>query len=419
MTRYKILVVNMSIVIFSVATLGLFLEIGLAILGINTKSHIRFVLDKGTTHVPHAYYRHTKEGFSEGYFNSHGFRDYERTHEKPENSFRILVFGDSYVEGLQVSLDKTFPALLEKKLNEHSASMRFEVLNLGQSGFGTADAYMRYLNFGVEYSPDLVILAFLTGNDFMNNSKILNKEALAFYFTVNESGSLVLDRSLYDKYTRSLTLPKRLFQSIKRNSYLASLISERLFLWKRQLRESRFRRRFTDDMQRGEKGELSEFSNLNIYVSDPSLRWKEAFDITERLILKFRNSVEERGAKFLLVALSNTEQVHPAVQQEINETHALTFDFELPDRFLEGVARRKEINFLKLLPVFQEYHRKTGIFLHGFNSSRRGHWNEYGHRLGADQIFEFLMKERLVPFDSIVPDLAWRENTDLNKEVFI
>ena len=146
---------------------------------------------------------------------------------------------------------------------------------------------------------------------------------------------------------------------------------------------------------------------------------QKAFDITERLILKFRDSTEKRGAKFLLVTLSNAEQVHLAVQQEINETYSLTFDFELPDRFLEGVARRNEINFLKLLPVFQEYHRKTGIFLHGFNSGRRGHWNEYGHRLGADKIFEFLKKERLVPFDSIVPGFAGRENRNLNKEVFI
>src|SRR5262249_24782497 len=139
---------------------------------INTKSNSRFIPGLGSTFIPHAYYRHTKEGFSEGYFNSHGLRDYERTYAKPRDTFRILVLGDSCVEALQVALENTFPALLEKRLNENSASRRFEVLNLGQSGFGTADEYMRYLNFGVNYTPDLVLLAFLTGNDFRNNSKI-------------------------------------------------------------------------------------------------------------------------------------------------------------------------------------------------------------------------------------------------------
>ncbi|MCA9423148.1 MAG: hypothetical protein KC592_19165, partial [Nitrospira sp.] len=70
----------------------------------------------------------------------------------------------SYVEALQVSLEDSFPALLEKKLNAGSSTKKVEVIALGQSGFGTADAYMRYVNFGVKYSPDLVILAFLTGN---------------------------------------------------------------------------------------------------------------------------------------------------------------------------------------------------------------------------------------------------------------
>ena len=125
---------------FSGVIVFLFLmEAVLAIAHINTKSNVRFIPGMGSTYIPHAYYRHTKEGFSEGYFNAHGFRDYERSYTKPKGTFRILVLGDSYVEALQVALENSFPALLEKKLNENSTSTKFEVLNLGQSGFGTAD----------------------------------------------------------------------------------------------------------------------------------------------------------------------------------------------------------------------------------------------------------------------------------------
>ena len=156
------LLLLLSIVITIIA-----LEAWLAVTQINAKSYDRSVPGKGSTYMPGAYYRHTKEGFSEGYINSHGFRDYERSYEKPKDTFRILVLGDSYVEALQVALQDSFTAILEKTLNENSTSTKFEVLNLGQSGFGTADEYMRYLNFGVQYSPDLVLLAFLTGNDFL------------------------------------------------------------------------------------------------------------------------------------------------------------------------------------------------------------------------------------------------------------
>jgi len=180
-----------------VISFGLFLSILEAVLTIahvNTKSIDRFIPGLGSTYLPHAYYRHTKEGFSEGYINSHGFRDYERSYAKPGGTFRILVLGDSYVEALQVALENSFPALLEKKLNENSTSVKFEVLNLGQSGFGTADEYMRYLNFGVRYHPDLVVLAFLTGNDFRNNSKILNRQEVGFYFFLDKNGNLIFSR---------------------------------------------------------------------------------------------------------------------------------------------------------------------------------------------------------------------------------
>lgn len=386
--------VNIGVFVCAMVIFSVILEIVLAVWGINTKSNIRFIDGKGITYVPHAYYRHTKEGFSEGYFNAHGFRDYGRTYEKPADTFRILVLGDSYTEALQVPLKKSFSALLEKKLNENSDSRKFEVLNLGQSGFGTADAYMRYVNFGVHYSPDVVILAFYTGNDFRNNSKILNHKSLAFYFGFDENKNLVLDRSLFAEYQKGMTLPKRIFQALKRKSYLASLLSERIFLLKQQFRRS-------DSLgshKEAAKGTLGEFSDLNIYLTQLTLRWREAFDVTGGLIQMFRDFVSRHGAKFVLVTLSNPEQVHFEVQQEVIKLNHVSFDFEQPDKFLERLAKRNGINFLKLMPVLNDYHLKTGRYLHGFGSTRgRGHWNENGHQIAAENIFKFLHEQYLIP----------------------
>jgi hypothetical protein len=376
------------------------LETWLAIAQINAKSYERFIPGMGTTYLPGAYYRHTKEGFSEGYINHQGFRDYERTYNKPAHSFRILVLGDSYVEALQVALQDSFPALLEKSLNQVSTSIKFEVLNLGQSGFGTADEYMRYLNFGVKYSPDLVLLAFLTGNDIQDNSKFLSRDNLAFYFTFDGGGNLKLDRSLFDQYERNLTLAKRAFQYIKQKPYLASLISERLYLLKLEFDSRHFHSNPGWYQQSGHRQRLDEFSPLNIYLPVPSEPWKEAFDITTNLIRKFRDSVEVNGSRFLLVTLSNAEQVHPEVQQQLKDNYGVTFDFEQPDRIIERFARKEHITHLMLMPAFRDYHLRTGKYLHGFGGSKGGHWNENGHRLAAEKIFEFLKEKHLVPLDS-------------------
>src|SRR5262245_10317428 len=136
MSRTRTFITKLLLSFWSIVITLLILEAILAVAQINTKSNTRYIPQKGTTHIPNAYYRHTVEGFSEGYFNSHGFRDYERTCEKPPNTFRILVLGDSYTEALQVALQDSFAGRLEKKLNENSTSTRFEVLNMGQSGFG-------------------------------------------------------------------------------------------------------------------------------------------------------------------------------------------------------------------------------------------------------------------------------------------
>jgi hypothetical protein len=381
------------------------MEAALSITKVNIPSTLRFVPNKGVTYEPHAYYRHTKEGFSEGYFNSHGFRDYERTYEKPPGVLRILVLGDSYIEALQVQLDESFPALLEKTLNAHASTTRFEVLALGQSGFGTADEYLRYLNFGIMYDPDLVILALFTGNDFRNNSKFLNRESVGFYYAFDHNHNLVLNRSLVDAYENSLTYPKRLFEKLKAKSHLLSLISERVYLFRRQLLETRLAEAYGDkESVRDDKEKALElFSDVNIYRRDLAPSWKEAVEITKGIILKFKRSVEEHGGQFLLLGLSNAEQVHSEVGKDWQNQYKIDFDYDKPDRILEEFAGEHGVLFLKLMPAFRDYHLRTGQYLHGFGLSHAGHWNQAGHRLAAEVTFQFLKDQRMVPLQSKTP----------------
>src|SRR3989338_5125678 len=61
--------------------------------------------------------------------NSFGFRGKEFTREKRRGVYRIIAIGDSCTFGVGVSDDEhTYPALLEKKLNETIRSRRFEVI---------------------------------------------------------------------------------------------------------------------------------------------------------------------------------------------------------------------------------------------------------------------------------------------------
>ena len=80
-----------ALLLVSLAICAIALELGLAFAKVNTRSFTRFIPGKGTTRIPNAYYRWTEEGGSEGYINSHGFRDLERTYEKPPGVFRTIA----------------------------------------------------------------------------------------------------------------------------------------------------------------------------------------------------------------------------------------------------------------------------------------------------------------------------------------
>lgn len=106
-------------------------------------------------------------------------RDYAT--EKPPGVFRIVTLGDSFTYGLFVNTEDNWTELLESRLNSECAKGKFEVINLGVSGYDTEYSMHRFSIRGEKYHPDLVIWLF-QNNDFEELSEfMLEKEK--FYIT--------------------------------------------------------------------------------------------------------------------------------------------------------------------------------------------------------------------------------------------
>lgn len=89
--------------------------------------------------------------------NSLGFRGEERSAEKPDDVFRIIALGSYHTFGLGVNDDETYPAQLERMLNQGTAK-NVEVWNGGKLAGTAIIALAQMQNEILAYDPDLVIL---------------------------------------------------------------------------------------------------------------------------------------------------------------------------------------------------------------------------------------------------------------------
>lgn len=351
-------------------------EIVLRLAGIASPSAYQPDLILGSRLKPNYAGWNTKEGTVFYRTNRAGFRDREHAEAKPANTIRIAVLGDSYCEAVQVELRDTFWAVCEQKLNgcERLAGRQIEVLNTGVSGYGTAQELLTLRHHLWQYDPDIILLAFLTGNDIRNNSKELESDSLKPFFTL-EGDALVLD----DSFTRQ---PFFTSQWIRGKDQLIN--SSRLLTLLYQIRH---RAELVEPATAGASFEpgLDGF----IYSEPKTQAERAAWRITERLIEQMHAEVEGYGAKLVVVTLTNGVQVYPdtSVREEVAASLGVA-DLSYPDRRIAAVADRLGCRSITLLDRMASYAQEHGVYLHGFENAKlgRGHWNETGHRVAGEII---------------------------------
>ena len=368
----------------------------------------------GWWHRPYAEGLFNVEGCAHVKINSKGLRDYKYDYEKKKGVFRIAVLGDSFTEALQAPLIKTFPKILETKLNQSLTAAgndkpSFEVLNFGCMGYGTAQEYLLLQHEVKKYRPDLVILAFCLDNDVEDNNPALSIP-LVFkrpYYVLQPDGQLKLDDAFKSYQSGISKCWFRLRISLLENSYFATFLYHKIYAvkWKRWLR--------------GLEQQSPQLSNAyfsNIFVPHYSPLWQEAWETTKALIYQIKQECETMGDRFLLVSISHSLQVlqldETRWSQMLQENPEMSqLDLEKPERFFTAFCQEKGINYFPLAPAFREYYKKTGRHLHGFhkgedtgdgivkteNYGRMGHWNLEAHRLAAELIYQKLMDDKLIP----------------------
>ena len=334
-----------------------------------------------------------KEGESYVKINSNGLRDREHQKPKPSGTFRIAVLGDSYAEAMQVPMEDTFWKVLELELQTCQAfqGRQIEVINFGVAGYGTAQELLTLRHRGWDYSPDLVLLAFLSGNDLRNNVRALEQDPMRPYF-VYKDDTLVLDASFQE------TLDWRFRQLVMRNGAdwlidhlrMFQLLNEARYFIKGRITQMNQNTLASGIVLNEAKVQPQREVGLDtmVYLEPTDPLWKEAWRVTEGLIVQMRNEVREKRADFIVVTLTNGDQVGLDPLQRSMYAQGLGVpDLLYPERRIKSLGDREGIPVLNLAQPFATYAEQHKVFLHGFKNGG-GHWNAEGHHLAGKLIAE-------------------------------
>jgi hypothetical protein len=315
--------------------------------------------------------------------NSQGLRDREHALQKPPNTFRIAVLGDSYTEALQVPMEKDYSSVLEQELSGCPSlhGQTVEVMNFGVNSFTTAQELLRLRERVWPYSPDLVILAFDTGNNVYKNSRALQQDPYRPYF-VEEDGKLVLD----DSFVRAPgTRARWLWNDLSSWSIKHSRLLQVAAAGTNYLRYGNI------------DGLIPTGMGLSpaLYRDSTDPAWQNAWRVSEDLIAEMNSEVWARGSKFLLLTLSSSVQVepNPVERQKLMQRVGIS-DLFYPDHRIQQFAISRGIPVLNLAPFLQRYAEEHQVYVHGQRSAdHQGLLNELGHKLAGQLVAQRVCQE--------------------------
>ena len=305
---------------------------------------------------PNMEFIYFREEFSQDIkLNSKGLRDYEYGYEKNDSAYRIIMVGDSFVEGFEVELDKTFSKLLENKLKQDGD---YEVINFGHGGFGLIPQAVLIEEEVINYNPDLIILNYYIGNDLTKiDFGTYNRFPEEFWL---EEKHDLLKEKVYEKKTGTI-----IKNFLRRHFVLYYLIKKNLI---------------------NTREENTALEASPIYEKDYSDRLKENLE-TSDIIFKFlEDFTSENEIKFVVVLIPTKEQVDERIFKNfLGNESVQDYDLERPQRLIKNLLEENYIEYVDLLPYLRENNINNTFYW-----EKDGHFNENGHEIVAEVIYRNL-----------------------------
>ena len=203
--------------------------------------------------------------------------------ENREYSSRIILLGDSFIEGIQVSDEDSVAGLLQKEYCEK----KVKVINLGVTSYSPVLTYIQLFN-QIQNNPDLIIensiiIHFLSGNDLEDDN----------YYS-KKIESIIQGEMIYPVINSKQN--NQIFKILSRKSYFFRLIRRIILTIKVNITDMLYGKRiFTD-----KKKLFNSFDKCIVNINDRKM--------TKIYINKINKLVNKNQGKYLITAIPHDPQ---------------------------------------------------------------------------------------------------------------
>lgn len=292
--------------------------------------------------------------------NSQGLASPEIDVERPDaRTLRILIAGDAFSMPEGVPYESSYPALLEKSLQEQLPSRTVQVINGGVTGYGPNETLPQLAELIPLYRPDIVIYQFFV-NEFMEIS--LSREDRLYNI------GLLSNRS-------------RLKREIARSQILAY--------------KSVYQRELNDLIKRKESDWGYYKLLMPLYEKDTDIYQSGNIQKMEGVLAAMKNICEEQNAAFLMLFVPG--QVEVSAPEDIayypqrrNLNDTALFDMKLPYKEASAITDSLNIPLINMTPALKSGPEQPVYFPASW------HWNKEGHKVAAEVVAEELKARGLL-----------------------
>ena len=306
--------------------------------------------------------------------NSEGFMDREHSKIKQKGVYRIGFFGDSYVEAIQVPLEKTFFRLIEDSLS----TSNIEILAFGKSGHGTIHSYLINKKYSEYYDLDMVVYVFCE-NDLGDQIESI-KGSPSFPYVELFENRIEINDDLLSEYVKK----RKIINWLKRYSfYKNSIVLQTINIRVKMLMQHGIKI-FTNqnDFEMSGKGDINKAPNENDLPSTWNARYKRQAILTgETVISKWFQDVRAIGKKFVILYIP---------RELVNSYEWKKDDIEQDSwkYWLKTYCSNNQIDFIDPTQHFFEIDSK-GVKVY------EDHFSEDGHVAFAKAFIEWHKKTKL------------------------